>query len=133
MSYYLKFEHWLTVSLDAWQITWQFEPNLLMTMKVFQNIYFLSCYRLGICVYLNAKMEEDFVFCGYEAWPLVVPTRSQIFSYFFITLSCVEQTNHNKHMRSVGHHKILSPVIQKIVMASSFGDICCSQISGTGG
>ena len=36
-------------------------------------------------------------------------------------------------MWSVEHDKILSPEIQKIVMASNFGDIFGSHISGTGG
>ena len=63
MSYYL----WKNASIEknlnfdqlyigAWQITWKSEPNLLMTMEVFQNINFLSCDLLGICVYLDANM-----------------------------------------------------------------------------
>ena len=36
-------------------------------------------------------------------------------------------------MWSVGHHKILSREIQKIILASNFRDIFGSHISGTGG
>ena len=35
-------------------------------------------------------------------------------------------------MWSGGHHKILSPEIQKILMVSNFGDIFGSHISGPG-
>ena len=69
MSYYL----WKIVSvekiwtlvnciLDAWQITWQFEPNLLMVMEVFQNICFMSCDLLGSYVYLGAKSKNIMFF-----------------------------------------------------------------------
>ena len=52
-----------------------------------------------------------------------------IFSYFFITLPHLE----HKHMWSIGHLKILSPEIQKIVMVSNFWVILGSHISGAGG
>ena len=56
-----------------------------------------------------------------------------IFSYFFITLPHVEHRNQYKHMWSIGHHKIFSLEIQKIVMVSNFWVILGSHISGTGG
>ena len=57
----------------------------------------------------------------------------RIFWIFFITFPYLEHTNLNKHMWSVGHHKILFPEIQKIVLASNFEDIFGSHISGIGG
>ena len=77
-----KIELWWTVSLNAWQISWKFEPNLLITMEVFQNIYFPSCDILGINAYFNKNMLENCIFCDFEAWSLAVPMRSHALFYF---------------------------------------------------
>ena len=63
-------------------------------MQVFQDVYFLPFDLLGICVYLDATMKEDCVFCDFETWPLAVPTRSHdLFLFFHNTSPPRTQTN----------------------------------------
>ena len=85
-----------------------------------------------ICIFgcKNVRRLSFFVILRHDLWWYQQDDR--IFSYFFITLPYLEHTNHNKHMWSVGHQKILSPQIQKIVLASNFGDIFGSYIPGSG-
>ena len=120
------------VLLDACQITWQFEPILLMRMEVFQNIYFWSCDLLGTYIWMQKCKIMFFAILRHDLeWS---QQDHRIISNFFITIPHLQNTKTIKNTCDVlGTIRYCLLKFKKLSWFPNFWVIFGSQIFDNGG